>query len=201
VPGAGLGAGIILILGVAHLLADGLSMAVGAYLSLKSEREYYDREREREACDVEHFPVGELAEMLELYKARGCSPEDAKTLAEIQSQDKGLSVGEMMVTELGLLPDNRKPVLTGAATFVSFLVVGSVPLLVYLLGLFLPIDSGFAFPLSIVLSGLALFVLGAAKLLITERNWFRSRLEMPLGGGVAAGVAYLVGYRLQGLVP
>jgi VIT1/CCC1 family predicted Fe2+/Mn2+ transporter len=52
---------------------------------------------------------------------------------------------------------------------------------------------------ALVLSGLALFGLGAAKVFVTERNWFRSGLEMLLVGGVAAGIAYLVGYLLQGL--
>jgi VIT1/CCC1 family predicted Fe2+/Mn2+ transporter len=199
VAGAGLGAGIILILGLANLLADGLSMAAGASLSLKSEREYYEREREREAWEVEHFPDGERAEMVELYKAKGYSPGDAQTLVEVQSQDQNLWVDEMMVKELGLLPDDRKPVVSAAATFGSFLVAGSVPLLVYLLGLFLPIDPDAAFPISVVLSGIALFALGAAKVLITERSWIRSGLEMLVVGGIAAGVAYLVGYLLQEL--
>jgi VIT1/CCC1 family predicted Fe2+/Mn2+ transporter len=43
--------------------------------------------------------------------------------------------------------------------------------------------------------------LGASKVLITERNWFRSGLEMLVVGGVAASVAYVVGFLLQGLVP
>jgi VIT1/CCC1 family predicted Fe2+/Mn2+ transporter len=200
VAGAGLGAGIILILGLANLLADGLSMAAGAYLSLKSEREYYEQERQREAWEVEHFPDGERAEMLELYKAKGYSPEDAQTLVEIQSKDRKLWVDEMMVKELGLLPDDRQPVYSALATFGAFLVAGSVPLLAYLLGLFVPINPDAAFPISVVLSGIALFALGAAKVLITERSWFRSGLEMLVVGGAAAAVAYVVGYLLQGLV-
>ncbi|MGD8794385.1 MAG: VIT1/CCC1 transporter family protein [Anaerolineae bacterium] len=59
--------------------------------------------------------------------------------------------------------------------------------------------GGLAFPVALVLSALALFGLGAAKVLITERNWFRSGLEMLVVGGLAAGVAYLVGFLLQGL--
>jgi len=200
VAGAGLGAGIVLILGLANLLADGLSMAGGAYLSLKSEREYYDRERQRETWEVEHFPEGERAEMLVLYKAKGLSEEDAKTLVSIQSQRREQWVDEMMVQELGLLPDDRKPVLSAAATFSSFLVAGSVPLLTYLAGLFIAIAPDTAFMVSILLSGLALFGLGAAKVLITERNWFRSGMEMLVVGGLTSGVAYLVGYMLQGLV-
>jgi VIT1/CCC1 family predicted Fe2+/Mn2+ transporter len=199
VAGANLGSGIILILGIANLLADGLSMATGAYLSLKSELEYYQRERERETWEVENFPDGERAELVELYKAKGYSSEDAQTLVEIQSKNGTMWVDEMMVQELGLLPDNRKPVYSGLATFASFIIAGIVPLLVYLLGLFVPIDSSVSFFVSIVLSAAALFALGAAKVLITERNWFRSGLEMLAVGGLAAGVAYLVGYLLQGL--
>lgn len=199
VAGAGLGAGILLILGLANLLADGLSMAAGAYLSLKSEREYYEREREREAWEVEHFPEGEQAELVELYRAKGYSGEDAETLVEIQSKDPKRWVDEMMVQELGLLPDDRQPVTSALATFISFLVAGSVPLLPFLLGLFVPIDPDVAFRISVVLSALALFGLGAAKVLVTERSWFRSGLEMLAIGGVAAGVAYVVGFLLQGL--
>jgi VIT1/CCC1 family predicted Fe2+/Mn2+ transporter len=199
VAGANLGSGVILILGLANLLADGFSMAAGAYLSLKSELEYYGRERERESWEVKHFADGERAELVELYTAKGYSPEDAETLVEIHSQDETRWVDEMMVRELGLLPDERKPVTSGLATFASFIVAGVVPLLVYLLGLFVVIDPTVSFVVSIVLSAAALFALGAAKVLITERSWFRSGLEMLAVGGLAAGVAYLIGYLLQGL--
>ena len=74
-----------------------------------------------------------------------------------------------------------------------------MPLLVYFLGLFLPIDPEAAFPTSVVLSGIALFALGATKVLITERSWFRSGPEMLHVGGVAAAVAYLIGFLLSGL--
>ena len=74
-----------------------------------------------------------------------------------------------------------------------------MPLLVYLLGLFTAIDPAVAFAISVILSAVALFAPGAAKVFITERSWLRSGLEMLLVGGLAAGVAYLVGYLLQGL--
>ena len=69
VAGAELGSDMILILGLANLSADGLSMAAGAYLSSKSEREYYQREREREMWEVEHFPDGERIELEQPYRA------------------------------------------------------------------------------------------------------------------------------------
>ena len=201
VAGAALGAGVVLILGLANLLADGLSMATGAYLSSKSEREYYDEERRREAWEVEHFPEGERAELVEIHKAAGYSEEDARLLARIQSQDRERWVEAMMVQELGLLREDREPLLIGLATLLAFVATGAVPLLAYLAGLFVPVDPALAFPVSLALSGAALFGLGAAKVTVTGRNWFRSGLEMLVVGGLAAGVAYLVGFLLQGLAP
>lgn len=199
VAGAELGSDVILILGLANLFADGVSMAAGAYLSSKSEREYYQREREREMWEVEHFPEGERAELEELYKAKGYDQEHAATLADIHSVDHKLWVDEMMVQELGMLPDERTPFLSALATLGSFIIAGSVPLLAFLVGLFIPIDPRASFAVSVVLSGAALFGLGAAKVMVTERSWLRSGTEMLLVGGLAAGIAYLVGYLLSGL--
>ncbi|MBZ0292924.1 MAG: VIT1/CCC1 transporter family protein [Anaerolineae bacterium] len=199
VAGAQLGTPVILILGLANLFADGFSMATGAYLSSKSEQEYYEREWLREAWEVEHFPEGERLELVEIYRGQGYSEADAQNLVEIQSRDSQRWVKAMMVNELGLLPDERKPLISGLATLLAFVVAGSVPLLIYLLGLFVPVAPEVAFPVSIVLSGLALFGLGAAKVIITRMNAFRSGLEMLVVGGLAASVAYIVGALLKGI--
>jgi VIT1/CCC1 family predicted Fe2+/Mn2+ transporter len=200
VAGSQLGTPVILILGLANLFADGFSMATGAYLSSKSEHEYYERERQREAYEVEHFPEGEIMEMIEVYRSQGYSEEEAKTLIEIQSRNADRWVKVMLVHELGLLPDDRKPILSGLATFLAFILAGSVPLLIYLLGLFVAMPADTAFIISLILSGLALFALGAAKVIITKLNPFRSGSEMLIVGGFAALVAYLLGALLKGLV-
>jgi len=199
VAGADLGANIIVIMGMANVLADGFSMATGAYLSAKSEQEYYDRERQREGWEVEHFPEGEQAELKELYLSQDYPEEDAQRLVEIKTRDVNHWLDTMMLEELGMMKDERKPINSALITFIAFVIAGVVPLSVYLLGLFLPIPPEIAFPISIVLSGLALFGLGAAKVLVTERNPWRSGLEMLLVGGLAAGVAYVVGALLKGI--
>jgi VIT1/CCC1 family predicted Fe2+/Mn2+ transporter len=199
VAGAELGTGIVLILGLANLLADGFSMATGAYLSSKSEQEYYDREREREAWEVEQFPEGERSELYEIYVDKGYSKEEARQLVDIHTRDPQRWVDAMMVDELGLLPDERKPIYSALATLASFIVAGAVPMLVYLLGLVVPVAPELAFPIAIGLSALALFALGAAKVLVTGLNAFRSGLEMLLVGALAAGVAYGVGALLKGI--
>jgi VIT1/CCC1 family predicted Fe2+/Mn2+ transporter len=199
VAGAQLGSNIVLILGLANLFADGFSMAIGAYLSSKSEHEYYQRERQREAWEVDHFPEGERAELYELYRNRGYTEEEAAQLVEIQTRNPERWVNAMMVDELSMLPDDRKPLYSALATFSAFVVAGALPLVVYLLGLITPMDPGFAFSGAFLLSGVALFALGAAKVLVTHLNPLRSGLEMLVVGGLAAGVAYLVGALLKGI--
>lgn len=199
VAGAELGLNVVLIMGLANLLADGFSMGTGAYLSAKSEREYYDRERQREAWEVEHFPEGERAELYELYRRQGYPESDARQLVAIKTRDAKRWVDSMMVEELGMLPEEKNPHLTALATFGAFLVAGSVPLLIYLLAMAFAIPASFLFPVSLFLSGLALFGLGAAKVLVTQLGAFRSGVEMLLVGGLAAGVAYIVGVMLKGI--
>ena len=109
VAGAQLGTPVILILGLANLLADGFSMATGAYLSTKSEHEYYRKEWEREAYEVEHFPDGERAELQEVYVNRGYTDEEARQLVEIQSREPNRWVKAMMIDELGMMEDESNP--------------------------------------------------------------------------------------------
>lgn len=199
VAGAELGTSIILILGLANLLADGFSMATGAYLSNKSEHEYYRKEWERESWEVEHFPDGERAELQEVYRQRGYAEDEARQLVDIQSREPKRWVKAMMLDELGMMEDESNPLINGLVTFGSFVAAGAVPLLIYLLGLAFPIPSQVAFPVAIVLSGLALFGLGAAKVMVTKLNPIRSGLEMLIVGGLAAGVAYVVGALLKGI--
>ncbi len=199
VAGAALGASVVLILGLANLFADGVSMAAGAFLSARSENEYYERLRARQQQEVEQAPERERAQLESFLRQRGYGLGEARRMANIQSRDEERLVDAMMVQELGLLPEERHPAWIGVATLASFIVAGSVPLAVFFAGLFVPIDTRFAFPITIVLTGLALFGLGAARVLVTERNWLRSGLEMLLVGGLAAAIAFAVGSLLRGL--
>ncbi|HWQ46238.1 MAG TPA: VIT1/CCC1 transporter family protein [Longilinea sp.] len=200
VAGANLDTSIILIMGLANLFGDGFSMATGAFLSAKSDKEFYDRERAREAWEVEHFPDGEANELIEIYKQQGYPEEDALTMVAIKKKDSKRWVDAMMVEELGLMKDERKPISEAITTFIAFSIAGVVPLLYYLVDLVFHFNfsSQTAFFISMGLSGLALFGLGAAKVLVTERNAIKSGFEMLVVGGAAAAVAYIVGALLKG---
>ena len=202
VVGASLSPNIILILGLANLLADGFSMATGAYLSAKSEQEVYRRERQHISEQIVSAPQVEKQCLYEGYRKQGYPEEDARHLTEIISQDVGRWVSTMMAEKLLLLPQKRKPVLEGVATFIAFVIAGAIPLLVYFADLLFHfnVPTTTAFLYSVILSGLALLILGAAKVFVTKRSAFRSAVEMLLVGGLAALVAFVVGTLLKNLV-
>ena len=199
VAGAQLDTSVILILGLANLLADGFSMATGAFLAARSEKEYYQREWEREAYEIEQYPEGERAELIAVYEASGYTAEEAQTLVQIQSREPDRFVRAMMIEELGLMEDDSSPLAAGLVTLVSFIIAGAIPLLVYVLGIFVELPAELGFPAAIVLTSIALFALGSAKVIVTGMNLLRSGLEMLIVGGLAASVAYGVGALLRGL--
>ena len=172
-------------------------MATGDYLSTKSEREYYDREARRQAWEIENFPDGQRAEFVALLHEQGYSAADAEQMASIQTAEKPRWINAMMIAELGMIRDEANPLGNALVTFASFVIAGSLPLLVFFIGLFTPISLSTAFPISIALSALALFGLGVAKVFVTGLNAFRSGLEMLLVGGLAGVVAYVVGALLK----
>ena len=97
--GASLSYSIILILGLANLLADGFSMGAGNYLGTKSEIEYYRKEREREEYEVDHYPEGEVEEVRQIFRKKGIASNLADKLAAIISTNKDVWI-DVMMTEL-----------------------------------------------------------------------------------------------------
>lgn len=199
VAGASLSAGVVLILGFANLIADGLSMAIGDYLSTKAEQEYKQAERDREKWEVENYPEGEKQELVELYIHKGMAKEDAHAVTEIISRNKEAWIDIMMVEELGILDDKESPLKNALVTFFSFGIFGFIPLVAYVLSRFISGVQVPAFPVACILTGLTLFTLGALKVRITGKNWFVSGLEMLIVGGLAASAAYGIGALLAGL--
>lgn len=199
VAGASLSSGIVLILGFANLIADGLSMAIGDYLSTKAENEYNRAEREREAWEVRNHPEGERRELEEIYVDKGFGQEDARQLVEIISKDEEAWVSTMMVEELGIMESDESPYKNAIATFLSFSVFGVVPLMAFVVSLLNPAIQENGFLVASVMTGVVLFILGALKVRITQRSWIKSGLEMLVVGGLAAIAAYTVGLLLAGL--
>ena len=199
VTGAALSPAIILILGFANLIGDGISMAVGDYLSTKAAREYYDSERAREKWEVDNYPEGEKKEMVEIYAQKDMSKKDAQGMVNILSKYKNAWVDVMMAEELGLIKDDGSPVKNAAVTFFSFSIFGVIPLLIYVLAIFFPQNSQNSFLFASALTALTLFILGSLKSKFTGQNWIISGFQMLAVGSLAAIAAFLVGQFLAGL--
>lgn len=199
VAGAALSSGVVLILGFANLLADGLSMAIGDYLSTRAEQQYEAAERQREQWEVEHYPEGEKRELIELYVDKGMPEADAEKIVDILSRHQQAWVDVMMTEELGIVESTESPLANALVTFCSFALFGLVPLLVYLLARFAPALGAHTFVIASLATAMTLFVLGALKVRVTGQHWFRSGLETLVVGGLAAIAAYAVGAVLGGL--
>jgi VIT1/CCC1 family predicted Fe2+/Mn2+ transporter len=190
VTGASLSPGVVLILGFANLVADGLSMSIGDFLSSKSEQEYRSAERAREQWEVDNYPEGEKKELRELYEAKGIPGADARAMVETVARHPKAWVDIMMVEELGILPEEVSPLKNAFTTFVSFGVFGFIPLLATILARSIPFLAA---------NAVTLFTLGAVKTRITGRPWLGSGLETLVVGGVTAAAAWAVGKLLGGL--
>jgi len=189
VAGADPGRGVILLAGVAGLLAGAISMAAGAYISTKSEREVYEAEVERERRELEENPEEELEELRILYELKGFSREEAERMVERIAQDEELLLEGLLRDELGLMPERfPNPWKAGAFSGIAFVVGAVIPLAAYLF-----LEGMLAVIVSAGLSAAALFAIGVAKGLFTGRSWWRSGLEMVGIGLFATVVTYLIG--------
>jgi len=199
VAGASLNAGIVLIMGFANLVADGLSMAIGDYLSTKSEREYQAAEKERELWEFRNYPEGEKKELLEIYIAKGIPEKEAKVIVDTLAKNENAWIDVMMVEELGIVENNESPLKNAFVTFVSFAIFGFIPIAAYVAAKLFGLFGHETFLIACILTGLTMFVLGALKVRVTGKNWVYSGFEMLIIGGITAAAAYGVGYLLSGL--
>lgn len=199
VEGARLSSGIVLILGFANLIGDGLSMGVGSYLSTKSRQEYEKSERIREEWEIDNYPEGEKEEIRQIYKRKGFRGPDLDRAVEIITSNKEAWVETMMVEELGILAEDNHPFFNGLTTFISFVIAGFIPLMFFVAALAVPGLGRYTFMMSLILTGITLFVIGSLRVLVTQTRWWRSGLEMLFVGGAAALGAYFIGYVLRGL--
>lgn len=190
VAGAGVEASFVLVAGVAGLLAGAFSMAAGEYVSMRVQREVLERLIHLEAHEIEADPETEREELAALYRSRGMSPDLAARLAAEVHADPAAALGVHAREELGLDPEEGlgSPVGAALASFGTFAVGAIVPLLPFL------VTAGDAAVLSsAVVSGAALFGIGASMTVVTGRPWWRSGLRMLGIGAIAAVVTYAIG--------
>jgi len=195
VAGAELSSRIILILGIANLVADGFSMAAGNYSGTRAEGEERDHLRRVELRHIEHTPEGEREEIRQIFAAKGVDGETLEGVVDAVTADRDRWVSTMLSEEYGLPNEVRSPWWAGFNTFLAFLACGAVPLLPYVLALPRP------FLLASSMTALVFFGIGAARSRWSVMTWWWAGLETLAIGGGAAALAYLIGFLLSGLTP
>jgi VIT1/CCC1 family predicted Fe2+/Mn2+ transporter len=189
VAGASDSGSIILLAGIAGLLAGSFSMAAGEYISMQSQRELFERQIALAKAQLEAMPEEEQKELAALYMAKGFTREEADTIAARMFEDPRTALDTLVREELGLDPDELgSPWGAAIGSFLAFCVGAIIPVLPYLFG-----SGTTAFVLSFVLSLGALFLVGAGVSLLTGRSLVFSGLRQMGLGAAAAAVTYAVG--------
>lgn len=178
----------ILLTGVAGLMAGALSMAIGEWIPLRSRREISEREIRPKDDELADYPL-EMRELAHIYEARGKTRHEALTLAKRLIDDSELGMDSPRIEQTLLGAAGRGAQLnSGTLAFFAFASGGMIPLMPYLLGL-----ERHPLLITVCLSFVAMFTVGAAQSLLTSRNAIWSGFRMVILGVAAGAVSYFIG--------
>jgi VIT1/CCC1 family predicted Fe2+/Mn2+ transporter len=180
---------IVLLAGIAGLVAGAFSMASGEWISIRSQRELYENELRIEQEELRAFPEEERDELEMIYRAKGITPEAAHALVETIMHRNEVALDTLAREELGLDPQTLgSPWVAAGSSFAAFACGAALPVLPFLFG------SGAAPTIvAAALSLVALFAVGAATSIFTGRHAGRAGLRMAAIGAVVAAVTFGIG--------
>lgn len=199
VAGASLDESVVVILGMANLLADGFSMAVSNYLGARAQDAERRQAREREALHIALVPDGEREEVREILRRKGFAGDQLDAAVAVITADRDRWIDTMMTDELGFAGGSGSPVRAALATLLAFVTVGFLPLGAYVLEAVVGVEVGAPLLWSALLTAGAFLIVGVLRARFTGQQSLRSVLETLLLGGGAAALAYLVGTLLAGV--
>jgi vacuolar iron transporter family protein len=189
VAGASANASAVRLAGVAGLLAGAFSMAAGELVSVRAQQEMVEREVQVERGELADDPEGERRELAGMYRDRGLSADDAKTVARILSSNPDIALDTHARLELGVDPEAPGSAWRAAImSFLSFSVGAILPLFPW----FFIAGSG-AVIASVIIGAIAALALGAAIGLMSGRNVVETALRQLAVAAIAAAVTYGVG--------
>lgn len=193
VVGAALSANIVIILGLANLIADGISMAAGNYSATKTEHDELERARAMEKRHIAVDPDGEREEIRQIFMAKGFEGETLERAVDAITADRERWISTMITEELGLSENIRSPTAAATATFAAFIACGAVPLVPYFV-----FEPSTANPVALAMTATVFFIIGSMKSRWSLQRWWVSGLETLTIGCGAAAIAFGIGYALRG---
>jgi VIT1/CCC1 family predicted Fe2+/Mn2+ transporter len=153
------------------------------------------RKQRIEESHIDKDPEIEKQEIREIFKEKGFTGKQLDEAVEIITSDRRIWLDTMMKDELGIIEEQKSPLKGSIVTFFAFNIIGIIPLLAYLFSRFFDSINSRNFPISILLTSCALFIVGSIKGKIVETNWIISGVGTFFMGG-AILVSYLVGHFL-----
>jgi VIT1/CCC1 family predicted Fe2+/Mn2+ transporter len=173
-------------------------MAVGNFLGVRSEAQQREELRREEHREILAIPEGEREEIRQIYAAKGFDGDLLEQIVEVITASPDRWVDTMLVEEHGVELEGPVPLRAGLSTFVAFVLVGFVPILPFVAEA-LGAGDMHAWSLSMVLTAIAFFAVGAVKGAVVNRRVWQDGLETLALGGAAALVAFGVGWALRGI--
>ena len=188
--GAGLSGSVVVILGLANVVADGFSMAASNFLKSRADLQNIERHRKIEERHIDEIPDGEREEIRQIFAAKGFDGPVLDQVVEVITQDRKRWVDTMLTEELGLPLESPSPTFAAVTTLLAFILAGLIPLL----PLFSATQvSNQTFVASSALAAATFFVIGMIRGRLAQRGMFITGLETLALGGSAALLAFLVG--------
>ncbi|MEG8946572.1 VIT1/CCC1 transporter family protein [Rosettibacter firmus] len=179
---------IILISGIAGMIADALSMGSSGYLAAVSEKEVYEHEKAMEAEEIKLMPELEIEELALIYESKGIEKTEALQRAKEIMQNPQQALEDKMHEELGLAERNISPLTEGWVTGLATAIGALIPIFPFFL-----FDGSIAIWSSFAISMLSHFAVGAARSFFTGRGIFRSGFDMFIVGFGVAAIGYIIG--------
>ena len=184
---------VVMVAGLAATFAESVSMGAVAYTSTKAEADYYESEREREYRHIEQIPALERVEVMRIYADKGFQGDLLDKIVNTITANQDVWVAVMMAEEHKLGPVNRGVALRSALIVGISAIIGSlIPLAPFV---FLPVHASMV--VSVLITALVLFIVGAYKARITVGKPGRSGLEMAFIGTASAMVGFAVGWLMK----
>ena len=189
VAGATPGRDVVLLSGIAGLLAGSLSMALGEWISVRSSAESYERQIAIERDELEMMPEEEFEELTLIYQAKGFALEQARAAAQRILSNHETALETLTREELGFTGDESgSPWVAAITSFVTFTAGAILPVLPWLF-----VGGAVAVTLSVVFSAAGLLLVGATITLFTGRGALYSAVRMLIFGLVAAAITFGIG--------
>ena len=189
VAGANPAPGVIVLAGIAGLLAGAFSMAVGEYISVKSQRELLEYQIAFERKQLEADPDKEHEILVGIYLERGFPPDEARLVADRMFATPARALDALVREEIGLDPRViGSPMSAAVGSFLAFTLGAVIPVVPYLIA-----PGAAAFWLSLVAGLVGLFLLGLGVSQFTHKDALGTGVRQVLLGLAAAVVTYGVG--------